>query len=111
MAKRGQAVRRRVFSHIADYDSHFYRCANTCWVRRNLLSPAKLKLEFNVQPFTKLTSAFEYGIPTVWVDVDEDDPCVFESQASYLKRHGLFLTGEEKRRDFEPETVSSGCSL
>jgi hypothetical protein len=33
-----------------------------------------------------------------------------ESQASYLKRHGLFLPGEEKRlkpKDFRPEAVTA----
>jgi hypothetical protein len=40
---------------------------------------------------------FAYGIPTVWVGLDEDDPPIFESQAAYLKRHGLLLDGEERR--------------
>ncbi|HEX9544401.1 MAG TPA: hypothetical protein VF955_04405, partial [Pyrinomonadaceae bacterium] len=48
---------------------------------------------------------FKYGIPTVWVDVDKDDPPTFESQASYLKRHGMLMAGEERRADFESETV------
>jgi hypothetical protein len=37
-----------------------------------------------------------------------NDPPRFESQASYLKRHGLFAPGEERRlhKDaFEPETI------
>jgi hypothetical protein len=40
--------------------------------------------------------------------IDPDDPPVFESQASYLKRHGLLLDGELKRlkkADFKPEAV------
>jgi hypothetical protein len=49
--------------------------------------------------------AFAYGIPTVWVGLDEDNPPVFESQAAYLKRHGLLLAGEKRRADFEPEAV------
>jgi len=40
---------------------------------------------------------FDYGIPTVWADLDGDDPPVFESQAAYLKRHGLLLVCEEQR--------------
>ena len=43
------------------------------------------------------------------VAIDSNDPPRFESQASYLKRHGLFLAGEERRlrkTDFEVETVS-----
>jgi hypothetical protein len=47
--------------------------------------------------------AFAYGIPTVWVGLDENYPPAFESQAAYLKRHGLLMTGEERRADFEPE--------
>jgi hypothetical protein len=50
--------------------------------------------------------SFSYGIADVWVDIDdEDDLPTFESQAAYLKRHGLFLAGEEKRSDFEEEFV------
>jgi hypothetical protein len=41
-----------------------------------------------------------YGIPA-HADVDN----VFESQAAYLKRHELLITGEEKRCDFEAETT------
>jgi hypothetical protein len=40
--------------------------------------------------------------------IDVNDPPRFESQASYLKRHGLLLPGEAKRlkaADFEPELV------
>jgi hypothetical protein len=39
--------------------------------------------------------SFEYGLPTVWVGLDEDNPPVFERQAAYLKRHGLLLAGEK----------------
>ena len=42
--------------------------------------------------------------------IDLDDPPIFESQASYLERHG-FLTAAEKKKlkseDFEPESVIS----
>ena len=43
------------------------------------------------------------------VAIDPDDPPTFESQAAYLKRHGLFLSGEERRlrkADWEPEAIS-----
>ncbi len=49
---------------------------------------------------------FKYGIPAVWVGVDKCDPPTFESQAGFLKRHGMLLVGEEKRSDFEVETVN-----
>lgn len=42
------------------------------------------------------------------VAIDPDDPPIFESQATYLKRHRLFLAGEERRlkkSDFEPEAI------
>jgi hypothetical protein len=48
---------------------------------------------------------FAYGISTVWVGLDEDDPPTFESEAAYLKRHGLLLAGKERRADFEPVAV------
>jgi hypothetical protein len=83
--------------------------------------------------------AFEFGLPVIWIEpwmvryysgtavdirgehiggelrlfkgvaIDADDPPAFESQATYLKRHGLFLAGEEKRlrkADWEAESVS-----
>jgi hypothetical protein len=43
------------------------------------------------------------------VAIDPDDPPTFESQAAYLKRHGLFLAGEERRLkkvDWEAEAIS-----
>ena len=54
----------------------------------------------NVKP------SFSFGIADMWIDIEEDDPPVFESQAAFLKRHGLLFSGEEKRSDFQPETVS-----
>jgi hypothetical protein len=44
------------------------------------------------------------------VAIDPNDPPMFESQAAYLKRHGLLLAGEEwrlQKSDFEPESVVS----
>jgi len=57
-----------------------------------------------------LVPYFSYGIPTSWVGINDDDPPIFESQASYLKRHGL-LAGEERRADFESEEVYSESCL
>lgn len=40
--------------------------------------------------------------------LDENDPPIFESQATYLDRHGLLTDSERKRlkpEDFEPESV------
>jgi hypothetical protein len=80
---------------------------------------------------------YSYGIPTSWINrwevklyggrvqgndgkplfkksdfkgvaPDPDDPPVFESEAAYLKRHGLLLPGEGSRlttNDFEPEVL------
>lgn len=53
---------------------------------------------------------YEFGIPTLWEDAPHDPakPALFESQAAYLDRHGLFLPGERKRlkaADFEPEAA------
>jgi hypothetical protein len=42
------------------------------------------------------------------VAIDPNDPPTFESQAAYLRRHGLFLAGEERRlrkADWEAEAV------
>lgn len=84
--------------------------------------------------------AFQFGLPTHWVEewevdyyngrardvngnrigtayndgdftgvpIDPSDPPRYESEAAYLKRHGLLLPGEERRlrpKDFEPESV------
>jgi hypothetical protein len=63
---------------------------------------------------------FPFGLPASWltesdvarcgrgVAIDADDPPTFESQAAYLQRHGLLLTGEKRRLKaayFEPERV------
>jgi hypothetical protein len=50
----------------------------------------------------------DFGIPRAWTAIDPADPPTFESQATYLRRHGL-LTPEERARltagAFKPETV------
>jgi hypothetical protein len=50
------------------------------------------------------------GVPLLHLDVDPIDPPVYESQATYLKRHNLLLPGEEKRipkPGFKPETITN----
>jgi hypothetical protein len=50
----------------------------------------------------------KYDGPLDGEPLDPADPPTFESQAAYLKRHALFLPGEEKRLPsdaFEPESV------
>jgi hypothetical protein len=44
------------------------------------------------------------------VAIDPNDPPVYEAQATYLERYGLFLPGERRRLrkpDFEPESVAA----
>jgi hypothetical protein len=44
------------------------------------------------------------------VAIDSEDPPIFEAQATYLKRHGLFLAGEQrllKKADWEAEPISN----
>ncbi len=53
--------------------------------------------------------ALYFGLPTMWVEaLDPADPPRYESQATYLDRHGL-LFAEERRRlteaDFAPEVI------
>jgi hypothetical protein len=43
------------------------------------------------------------------VAIDANDPPLYESEAYFLDRHGLFLPNERKRlkkADFEPETMA-----
>jgi hypothetical protein len=56
---------------------------------------------------------FTYGLPDtyMWQDYDENDPPIFESQASYLLKHGLLSPAEKRhlrkhRELMEPERVS-----
>jgi hypothetical protein len=41
------------------------------------------------------------------VAIDPNDPPTFESQAAYLKRHGLLMPHEDRRSDFGPEEICS----
>jgi hypothetical protein len=52
------------------------------------------------------------GMPHYWTRLDPLDPPKFEAEASYLKRHRLFLPGEERRlteADFQPEAGPALC--
>lgn len=45
---------------------------------------------------------YDYGIP-VWCG-DPDEPPEFETQAAYLRRHGLLPPAERRARPVEPRT-------
>jgi hypothetical protein len=48
------------------------------------------------------------------VAIDPDDPPLFESQAAYLKRLGLFLAGEARclsKEDYEPEAIDPSWGI
>jgi len=56
------------------------------------------------EKFPAIVPRFTFGVPCDWYQVNEDNPPMFESEATYLKRHGLLTKSEEKRlSDFEPE--------
>jgi hypothetical protein len=47
------------------------------------------------------------------IAIDPDDLLIFESEATYLDRHGLFLPGERKRltkEDWEPEPIADSTT-
>ena len=44
---------------------------------------------------TATASCFVLGIPADWTE--DFDPALYESQAAFLKRHGLLLAGEGRR--------------
>jgi hypothetical protein len=48
---------------------------------------------------------YEHGLPMGWEFLRKEAPPIFESEAAYLKRFGLFMPGEERRLPadaFEP---------
>lgn len=56
------------------------------------------------EKYPAIIPSFQMGIPASWYKTDDDDPPVYESQASYLERHGLLTESERKRltpADFE----------
>jgi hypothetical protein len=80
-----------------------------CWYDGKLPEPRKRLGGTGTSAHEKLNvvPSFSYGVSNVWVGIDENDPPTFESQAAYLKRHGLLFAGEKKRSDFEHEIVSA----
>jgi hypothetical protein len=51
---------------------------------------------------------YAIGVSQEWRGTDPADPPMVESQAAYLRRHGLFLPGEARRlsaADYVPELV------
>lgn len=55
-----------------------------------------------------LVPLYKFGVPSMWVGVDLDNPPAFESQPTYLRRHNLLSPAELRRlrpADFEPESV------
>ena len=56
-----------------------------------------------------LVPHFPFGIPEDFRDLNPANPPCYESQAAYLRRHGLLEPGEARRlkaKDYEPEVVS-----
>src|SRR5262245_9363841 len=61
------------------------------------------------EQFPSHVPEYELGLPKHWHSIDPDDPPRFESQAAYLRRHDLFLPGEEQRltsKHFQPEKIA-----
>ena len=48
---------------------------------------------------------FDYGIPAIWLDYDENDKPVFECEYDYLSRYSLVLPGE-KVKHTRPEVCA-----
>jgi len=51
---------------------------------------------------------YKFGLPVYWDEISESDPPKYESEATYLKRHGLLSISEQKRltaADFKPESI------
>ncbi len=50
------------------------------------------------------------GAPLDWDSIDEDDPPIFESEATYLDRFGLLSKSEKAKispADFDPESIET----
>jgi hypothetical protein len=52
---------------------------------------------------TAVVANYSFGVPDSW---DGDAAVTFESQAEFLKRHGLLTACEKDRADFTPETIN-----
>jgi hypothetical protein len=85
--------------------------ANTVWMRESELPEPRLRLAGTGTPSYEVLAVvplLDRGVPQSWLDYDADDPPVYESEATYLERHGLLLLRERRRlrdEDFEPERV------
>lgn len=58
-----------------------------------------------------LVPAFDLGIPAYWIQRDDADPPMFESQAAFLRRNAMFVPGEAERltaADFRAEKALGG---
>ena len=49
--------------------------------------------------------SYDRGLPTGWNSIDENDPPCFESEASYLDRHGLLTVVEIRHIEKHPELL------
>ena len=83
-----------------------------CWYYVPMLPEPRLRLggvgRTAWERYPAYVPSWAFGIPDIWYEVDEDDPPSFESQAAYLRRHGLLFPGEEgllTAAAFEPEIV------
>lgn len=53
-----------------------------------------------------IVPSYPFGIPSSWVDIDPENPPMYESQAAYLERLGMLLAGERlTKQDFESEEI------
>jgi hypothetical protein len=69
-----------------------------------------LILSYGVPGFWRRAGDFMGAIEIdKWPPIDPSDPPVYESEASFLRRHGLLLKGERRRlraADFLPEKIT-----
>ena len=103
-------IRAQGLAHYSKHEATKYQTAATfpgCYYDGKLPEPRKRTggTGTPAHEVQAVVPSFEYGLPTVWGGLDGDDPPIFESQAAYLKHHGLLLAGEERRADFEPVAV------
>jgi hypothetical protein len=76
---------------LAERNSHCWFAADMIEGRRKLSGSGVREWEH--PGFSAMVPTWHLGIPRM-AGVDPDDPPVFETQADYLRRHGLLLSGE-----------------
>jgi hypothetical protein len=104
----------------------------SCWWRFEAPGPRQRIGGVGTECSARLANVpwFEFGIEVSWITadllrtyeklgrplgvpaVDPKNPPVFESEAEYLRRNGLFQPGEAKRlteADFAPEPIAIEC--